>query len=102
MKMNLWCMLKYVHTWIRIRKECKIIKTTDLLRWIDGENFFIHKHIFREGVAIKKALCTSTMYFKAWFNLDHICSYGKSVFTPWNLCPMLGLCTQLKINFFLG
>lgn len=93
MNMNLWCMLKYVYIWIRIRKECRIIKIIDLLRWIYGENFFIYKYIFREGVVIKKVFCILIIYFKVWFNLDYICSYGKLVFIFWNFCLMFGLCT---------
>lgn len=77
--MNLWCYGK-THVHINKKKESRIMKTSDFLSCIDGEQFFTHKYIFGDGVALKMYVGTLNAYFKARFNLGHICRYRKSVF----------------------
>lgn len=80
-KCNCDAMLKYIWTWIRIRKKCRIMKTTDLSGCIEGRQFFKIKFIFRDYVVMKRAAWTSHIDCRARFNLGHISKYRKSVFT---------------------
>lgn len=77
-------------------------KTTDLSRHIDSEQFFIHKYIFRDLIAIKKkAVDTLDIYFRTGFNLGHISRFGKLVFTLKFLSNPL-LMYEIKYYFFLS
>lgn len=43
-------MLKGICTRIKVRKEYEIMKTSDLLRWINGEQFLIQNTNLEKGL----------------------------------------------------